>query len=49
MIAMWPQSVAVMDRQTTFTDTSTKISNMEVAVWLQSVADKPLPQILPLE
>ena len=30
MIAMWPQSVAVMDRQDTFTDTFTRIS-MKVA------------------
>ena len=30
--------MAVVDRQATFTDTSTRISSMEVALWLQSVA-----------
>ena len=37
MIALWPQSVAVMDLQATFTDTSTTISCMVMALWLQSV------------
>ena len=36
------QSVAVMDLQATFTDTSTRISSSV----LQSVSDKPLTQIL---
>ena len=31
------QSVAVVDRQATFTDTSTRISSMEIALCLQSV------------
>ena len=38
-IALCLQSVAVVNRQATFTDTSTKISSMEVALCLQSVAD----------
>ena len=30
-------SVAVVDREATFTDTSTRISSMEIALYLQSV------------
>ena len=37
-VALWLQSLAVVDRRATFTDTSTRISSMEVALWLQSVA-----------
>ena len=37
-MALWLQSVIVVDRQATFTDTSTEISSMEVALCLQSVA-----------
>ena len=37
-IALRLQSVAVVDRQATFTDTFTEISSMEVALCLQSVA-----------
>ena len=33
MIALCLQSVAVMDQQATFTDTSTRISSMEIALW----------------
>ena len=37
-MALWLQSVAVVDRQATFTDTSSEISSIEVAQCLQSVA-----------
>ena len=37
VIALWPQSVAVVDRQLTFTDTSTRISSMVIALCLQAV------------
>ena len=33
-IALYLQSVVVMDRQATFTDTSTEISSMEIALCL---------------
>ena len=47
-IALCLQSVAVVDRQATFTDTSTEISSMEVALCLQSVTVvEPLSQVLP--
>ena len=36
-IALWLQSVAVVDRQATFTDTSIRISSIMIAVCLQSV------------
>ena len=36
--ALWQQSVAVVDQQAIFTDTSIEISSMEVAQCLQSVA-----------
>ena len=51
-IALWLQSVAVMDQQAIFTETSTEISSMEVALCLQSVAivtNKPLSLVLPPE
>ena len=38
VIALCLQSVAVVDRQATFTDTSTRISRMVIALWPQSVA-----------
>ena len=37
-LALWLQSVDVVDRKATFTDTSTRISTMDVALWLQSLA-----------
>ena len=37
VMALWLQSVTVVDRQATFTGTFTKISSMEMALWLQSV------------
>ena len=37
-IALCLQSVDVVNRQATLTDTSTGISSMEIALWLQSVA-----------
>ena len=46
-VALWLQSVAVVERQATFTGTSTRIGSMEVALWLQWT-DKPLSRILPL-
>ena len=51
-IALCLQSVTVVDRQATFTGTSTRISSMVMALWLQSVTvwtDKPLKQMLPPE
>ena len=36
-IAVCLQSVTVVDRQVTFTGTSTRISSMVMALWLQSV------------
>ena len=49
-VALWLQYVAVVDRQATFTDTSTRISKMEVALWLPLLwTDKPISQILPPE
>ena len=36
-LALWLQSVDVVDRKATFTDTSTRISSMEIALCLQSV------------
>ena len=38
VVGVWLQAVTVVDRQATFTDTSTRISSMKVALWLQSVA-----------
>ena len=37
VMALWLQSVAVVDQQAAFTDTSTRISSMVMALWLQSV------------
>ena len=38
VMALWLQSVAVVDQQAIFTETSTEMSSMEVAQCLQSVA-----------
>ena len=38
VMALWLQSVAVVDQQAIFIETSTDISSMEVAQCLQSVA-----------
>ena len=49
MMALWLQSVTLVDRQATFTGTSTRISSMVMTLWLQFVpvwTDKPLLQTL---
>ena len=38
VMALWLQSVTIVDQQTLFTGTSTRISGMVMAMWLQSVA-----------
>ena len=38
VIALWLQSVAVMDRQDTFTDIYTRISSMVITLCLKSLA-----------
>ena len=39
-IALFLQSVAVVDRQATFTDTSIRISSMEIALCLQGAVGR---------
>ena len=36
-MALWLQSVTVVNRQATLTDTSTRIMSMVMALWLESV------------